>query len=255
MSKNILGIFVIVTMLLFTTACGNKNESVEQKASEQEKVEESDMSKAQDTTTEATDEEVMAETASEITRIKGVWRSQVIDVKTGDKTPGIKDFALAFCEKYVKYSPNEALKNYIKQPKAYNPEKNGGCAINDEERNGFISSHAMYQYNLNTDCCYWKCDNGHRLVAFWLEEEFENEAAERLAMFYDYDPTTGVMTPKPEWTDMIDNAVKSYDSYMVRLPAEGKDIELTKFTNAEDDSYESTEQLMKWNGNGFTLGK
>ena len=51
MSKNILGTLVIVTMLLFTTACGNKNESVEQKASEQEKVEESDMSEAQDTTT------------------------------------------------------------------------------------------------------------------------------------------------------------------------------------------------------------
>lgn len=251
MIKNNLTAFLIATMLLSTQACGNKNENAEKNADE-EKTEVTGTTESQETTSDATEAEISSEDTSEITRIKGVWRTQAIEVESGDITPGIKEFALAFCKQYAKYKPNEALESYILQPKEYNEEKTG-CAIIDEERNGFISSHAMFQYNLNTDCCYWKCDNGHRLVAFWLEEEFENEAAARLALFYDYDPTTDKMTPKPELTDMIENAAKSSDAYEVNLPAKGKDITLTKFTNADDDSYDSTEQLLKWNGQGFDL--
>ena len=252
MIKNNLTAFVIAAMLLSTQACGNKNENDEKNADE-EKTEVTGTTKGQNDASEVSDVEATSEDTSEIIRIKGVWRTQAIEVESGDITPGIKEFALAFCKQYAKYKPNEALQSYLIQPKEYNEEKTG-CAIIDEERNGFIASHAMSQYNMNTDCCYWKCDNGHRLVAFWLDDEYENEAASaKLALFYDYDPATDKMTPKPELTDMIENAAKSFDSYEVKLPSEGKDIVLTKFTNADEDSYESTEQLLKWNGQGFDL--
>ena len=61
------------------------------------------------------------------------------------------------------------------------------------------------------------------------------------------------MTPKPELTDMILKAAKSADAYSVALPEEGKDITLTLFTDGGDDNYNSTEKILKWNGQGFNL--
>ena len=72
-------------------------------------------------------------------------------------------------------------------------------------------------------------DNTTCLVAFWLDEDFENDDLSACAIFfYDYDRVTGNMTPRPEWTVMIENAVKGYDAYNVELPVQGKDIIITK---------------------------
>lgn len=256
MMKNYLTAFVVAAMLLSFQACGSKNEGAEKNADE-EKTEVADQTvkdaEAQEEATEDSDAEADEGFASEIENIEKVWRTQAIEVESGDITPGIQQFALAFCKMYPKYSPNAALQSYLIEPKAYNEEKTG-CHINDATKNGYLTSRAMSQFNLNTDCCYWKCNNGHRLVAFWLDEGFENPDNDaHLALFYDYDPATDTMTPKPELTDMILKAAKSADEYSVTLPEEGKDITLTLFTDGGDDNYDSTEKIMKWNGQGFNL--
>ena len=154
MMKNYLTAFVVAAMLLSFQACGNKNEGAEKNADE-EKTEFADLTmkdaEAQEEATEESDAEADDEAGSEIEKIAKVWRTQAIEVESGDITPGIQQFALAFCKTYPKYRSNAALQSYLIDPKAYDEEKTG-CHINDATKNGFLTSHAMSQFNLNTDC-------------------------------------------------------------------------------------------------------
>ena len=45
--------------------------------------------------------------------------------------------------------------------------------------------------------------------------------------------------------------MSKFDSYSVRLPDKGKDIILIGHDFGDDDSYEATYYLFKWNGNDF----
>ena len=116
----------------------------------------------------------------------------------------------------------------------------------------------MVQVSWDMVCCYWNRDNGHKLVAFWMEQGHESDPSlgDNLLAFYDYDPATDVMTPDPEIGKRIADAMAQYDGYGVRLPDEGKDIELVGYMfDLENDSAESTDYLCRWNGNDFALEK
>ena len=121
--------------------------------------------------------------------------------------------------------------------------------------NGYLACLALLQYDTVTECCYWNRNNGHKLVAFWLSATFENSSLDRhLAAFYDYDPATGIMTPEPKLTQMIEQAASQYDAYSVRLPEEGKDIMIYDYTiNEEEDSAEIKNYALRWNGYDFKL--
>ena len=189
----------------------------------------------------------------DIQRIRDTWRKQKIDGGMGDITPGITEFAFAFCGEYKDFAPNAALYTYLMMPGEYKEEETG-FAINDKKNNGFVSAHGMGQYDTKTDCCYWNCDDGHQLLAFWLLDEHE-DSSDQLVLFYDYDREEDILTPRPALTDMIEKAVKGYDSYAVNLPIQGKDIAIDTYTDAGDDSYETGSILLKWNGNGFVQKK
>ena len=55
-------------------------------------------------------------------------------------------------------------------------------------------------------------------------------------------------------TKMIEQAASQYDAYTIQLPDEGKDIMIYDYTiNYEDDSAESKNYALRWNGYDFKL--
>lgn len=175
------------------------------------------------------------------------WKSTAINVDAGSGKPGIKQFALAFCNQYQGYKPCAALSAYLTD-KQSDPYFN----IEDKTRQGYIACRTQAQFSQDITCCYWNCNNGHCLVAFWLDDSYENGDRYTLPAFYDYDPSTQVMTPRTELTTMVENRMKTFDEFSVELPSAGKDIILTghKIDHENDCTY-NTDVTMKWNGNGF----
>ena len=73
-----------------------------------------------------------------------------------------------------------------------------------------------------------------------------------LICFYDYDPATGVMTPEPALTEMIEKRMKQYElCYYIQLPEEGKDIEVTGVDSVEEDACADETFTLKWDGMTF----
>ncbi len=237
----------MLIMAAIVMACGNKEGTGKTAGTE-----------AEPQTQTAVANEIDPEGLQEIKAMQSTWKTKKITVDSGDITPDISVFSLAFCDAYPKYKPNAALKEYLIQPKDYDEEKMG-FEIDVEKNNGYISCENNAQYSWDTTCCYWKRKDGHNLVAFFLEREFENmenPADGKLLLFYDYDPATDVMTPEPELSEMVAEAVKSFPDYSVSLPDEGKNIEITTYTdNGEEDSYDSTSQMMVWDGQTFSIKK
>ena len=193
------------------------------------------------------DEPAATAVGSEVQAIAQVWKSRPLNVAAGASTPGIKQFALAFCNRYGDYKACSALTGYLTK-KASDP----AFHIEDKARQGYIACRSMAQYPRDLICCFWNCNDGHQLVAFWLDEAYENGESYHLPAFYDYDPASGVMSPRPELTAKVESRMKAFDDYSVVLPDVGKDIVLTGYKiDAVNDCAENTELRLRWNGNGF----
>lgn len=188
----------------------------------------------------------------EIPPIRSRWASIALEGIQGGKTAGIDQFALAFCNQYPNYKPNAELAEYIKSPKTYNHQKTG-ASFDDMKRNGYYACFLADDLPWNTICCYWKRNNGHRLVAFYLiETQDEWEQTDQLLAFYDFDPATGIMTPEPDLTKMIEDTAAPYDVYHITLPSEGKDIGLLCHNIVpKHDRGREVIINFRWNGNGF----
>ena len=249
MKKNTLSTMLLVMALTFA-ACGTKSgeSTPNEKADQPTQTEKTE--KAEET--EATVDEEGEKSA--ISHIKEVWKTKTIDLGEREELPDVKQFALAFSEAYPDYKPNAAMKAYLAQPKNYDETKTGFHINTEQTRNGFISSRGMGQFDWDTDCCYWKRKDGHRLVAFWLSEGHEN-SGESQVLFYDYNPETYTMTPEPQLTDLVEKNAASFADFSVRLPAEGKDIEVMTFTENDMDSYDTTSFQMIWDGQTFSIKK
>ena len=191
---------------------------------------------------------------SEIPTIRRKWASEpLIDVAVGEPAD-IERFANAFCKEYTYYKPNKMIFDYLEAPGRYDEDETGFLIDNQSSR-GYLSCSMMSEYDWSTVCCYWKRDNGHKLVAFWLVEQHESDDMdEHLLAFYDYDPETDNMMPEEELTDKIEDAMSRFDTYSVKLPAKGKDIELTGY-DFDDDSADNTYYILRWNGYDFRMEK
>lgn len=256
-------IFIVVVMLLslLMSACidftkiKEKVTGTEEPQKENAVVGESGL-KGEDATetSETAKAEDDASTKEEIiSQIKKAWRNKSISVVSNSGAPGIKDFAKAFCLVYPDYAPNKCLLEYVNNPSGY-VRGDGKSAITDKSSNGYLKSDFEYQYGWLTECCYWKRNNGHRLVAFWLAESHESGWEDCVVAFYDYDPQTGVMTPETSLCDMIEKEVKRFQTYNLRLPIEGKDIEIyaVSYDNDENMTDEGNYKLV-WNGQTFKM--
>lgn len=252
MKKNTLTI-AFIGMALALSACDNKNGEKASQEIVKDQIAQTSSEKENETVVEKASVDVRSDGGSVINQIRKEWRTKTIDVASGDNPVGIMQLAFAFCGEYKDYAPNAALYEFLTQPQNYNEEKTG-CHINLEERNGYVTSRAMSQFDLNTDCCYWNRKNGHKLLAVWLTEGHENwKNDERLVLFYDYDPKTDMLTPEPQLTEMVEKKAASFDSYSVILPDKGKNIEVNTFTSADEDSYDTSSFLMVWDGQTFNV--
>ena len=250
--RNKLFFLALLQVSLLMVSCGEKKQEAPAPDAATEEVT-PNKDDASQTDAEMT-EESEAAIDSKIDNIRKVWKSQSFEVEPGDITPGIHEFALAFCKQYPDYEPNECLSSYLISPSEYKEEKTG-YHINDNKAKGFISASSMAQYTTASNFCYWKRKDDHRLFAAWLLEEFENGGDHALIAFYDYDVANDLMKPEPKLTQMVEDAMKGFDSYAVNLPIDGKNIELIGYKFTEEDSAEPTSYQMIWDGQTFQLKK
>lgn len=239
---------VLATTALMLAACGGKTAKTE---SEDEKSETAAVQ--EETTGMDEDDSDVLDGYKQIDKIRQVWASQTIATEGKDVNIGM--LAKAFCKQYADYQPNKVLLRYLNGDKNYNEGMPFSYDVRDMASNGYLRCLALLQYDMLTDCCYWNRNNGHKLVAFWLSSTYESSTMDRhLAAFYDYDPSTGIMTPEPKLTQMIEKTASQYDAYSVQLPEEGKDIMIYDFTiNEEEDSADSKNYALRWNGYDFKL--
>lgn len=229
------------------SACGEKNANVKPDASDAEKP-------AATVSAEATESQ---DDVSEIVNIGNIWDTRPLSVDAKGKTAGIEDFAKAFAKAYGEYKPNKVMYNHLTGNRKANDadELLREFEVYVNAKSGYLGCELPTEYDWLTTCCYWRRDNGHSLVAFWLSEAHEgSDTDDTLLAFYDYDPATGTMTPEPKLARKIDMAMQRYDAYTVRLPEQGKDIEVTGHkADHENDNYVNTQYLFRWNGNDFRM--
>ncbi|MBR5687204.1 MAG: hypothetical protein IKX36_04515 [Prevotella sp.] len=243
-------------------ACGDKPANQSQSADNQEKAaveEKSETSKAKkaDADKNVADDDPDALLIGQIDAIRSVWASKPLKGVAAGKTIDIERFAYAFCKEYPNFDANKAIYDYIVSPATYK-EKNSYFRVESQKKYGYLSCRAELQVSWDTYCCYWKRNNGHCLVAFWMEQGHESEphATDGLLVFYDYNPATDTMTPETSLAKKVEEAMSPFDEFSVNLPAQGKDIELTGYKiDIENDSAEGTDYLLRWNGYDFKMEK
>ena len=226
-------VMALAAFSFMLTACGNQQANNNQDTEDQ---------------IETAVEEQADEFVNQIPVISGVWELAPIPVAAVEGMSDIKRVANAFCYEYSIYEPNKVLCDYLKDPD-YNNEY---FMLESMEENGYIACKGMTEYSNDVCCHIWDRDNGHKLVAFWLEEANENGDDTCLLAFYDFDPATNTMTPEPELAKKIVEPMAQYDAFSVRLPQEGVDAGLIGHNiDIEEDNYDNTYYMLRWNGNDF----
>lgn len=255
MKKHFTAIMIVAAGLIMT-ACGNK-------AGNGENQDSTKVAENQEVTVE--DDEDFEAPVRTIVSIRETWADKTLKVDADKSKASIKDFTKAFCEAYSQCETNEALRRYLSDPDAAakneysleidNPEYDypDEFEIYSNPGNGFIRCMQILQTDRYTFACNWKRTNGHKLVAFYMEECWESPNWDQcLICFYDYDPATGVMTPEPALTEMIEKRMKQYElCYYIQLPEEGKDIEVTGVDSMEEDACADETFTLKWDGMTF----
>ena len=151
------------------------------------------------------------------------WGTHVLRVHIQPgKRPTIADFARAFLQQYPTPLNTAALAKL--DGKAPQPKS---CTL--EYLLDAPSGYLRYGFHENTcnrtdyptmEMCYWRTEAGHCLVAVNGNTYMGN----LLLVFYDYDPATGLMTPRTAlpFKDFYDDVRE----FIVQLPRKGKDIHM-----------------------------
>lgn len=240
-------VMALAAFSFMLTACGNNQAKQEQQGQKEQQEQNDDKNKQ-----EVVDEQIQEkdEHSPAMNEIRSVWKKQPLSGAAVDGKTDIERFASVFCNAFPNFDANEALLDYFKDPNAeYDEFRN----VDIQKQNGYIFCNCRAVVGCDLTTCYWNCDNGHKLVAFWMEEE-ENEPEDiydKLLLFYDYDPATDKMNPAPALIEPIEKAVAKYgDLYWVSLPNEGKDISIS-CEDRVNGGY--VDYIYRWNGNGFDL--
>lgn len=184
--------------------------------------------------------------------IRDTWADNPIQVLDTFPKAKVRNFAKAFCAMYPKYRPNKAMTDYLRKPGTYTWEEKG-YMTEDDPRNGYIMCDMGGQFSYHTAVCYWRRPQGHLLVGVHAMIGNEGERCDAVLLFYDYDPQTGVMTPDTVvYQTVMDIMGKHEGSMYIKLPQEGKDIQVSavRWTPTDDFVYDDFE--LKWNGNSFS---
>ena len=244
-------VMVAIVCVAMLTGCGKSANEGESAAGEP---------KADGAATETTEAPPESESADEdaavadgLGAITGNWKNTPITVSPKGNKANIEDFALAFCSKYDSYEPNKKMLKYFANPKAFN-EDTEVFSVSSDIPNGYISSSQRTEIDRFTKMCYWNRKNGHQLVGVFMINGSENSKSENAFMFYDFDPKSNVMTPDMDVYKVVEKVAinKDFADYALDLPQEGKDIIVYLYADNGEDGYDTTEMLLKWNGDSFT---
>jgi hypothetical protein len=178
-------------------------------------------------------------------------------LKVGNDFPKamIHNFAKAFCSQYQKYAPNVAMTLYLKNPANYDRQKDE-YYMEDAPRNGYIKCNMPGQFDYLTELCYWKRANGHSLVGVLMQVGHEGEGTitDYAMLFYDYNPSTRIMTPDMTMYQTVKRILYNQPgSANLSLPKEGKDIGVYYVEFVHTDTYDFKWQntILKWQDDTF----
>lgn len=191
---------------------------------------------------------------ADIQNVANTWKSTTFKVNAHTRTPDIKQLVMPFLRHYKKFTGNRLMLKYLTNPKGYSAD-HSNYGIDDQTRNGYIHCTDGVQMGASTTCCYWKRDNGHRLLAIYLEDTFENHDPEQAILFYDFDPETRTLKPDLNMAEIMNaaiNRVKSSEIYVIDLPSKGKNIEMRVFPKNKNEEGCMTHTL-RWNGISFDI--
>lgn len=187
--------------------------------------------------------------------IEDHWGSQSLTIDNAHAKNRIWAFAYAFCSHYQGYTPNLAMLDYLKRPGAFDPSERQ-YYVDDAPRNGYIKCDMMWQFDFETEICYWRRTNGHLLVGVLMQMGHEGEGTKTdyALLFYDFNPKTQVMTPDlTVYRAVKALAARHPGTPSFRMPREGKDIAVTfvEWIGTDDEDFRFKEVFLKWTGNGF----
>lgn len=251
MRKIELALMVIATGMLLLTSCKNQPNGNNSDAADKQEVKGSANANAK-----KVQEEDEAGLGSDYTLVSVIktWRNKPIEVSSENPQPGIKEFAKAFCSTYQEFEPNKAVCDYFSIGD-YKGE-NYSYHFDYQPKNGYLYAMQEVQFSDEIECCYWKRKDGHILVIFNMTETVENQEGMNLLACYDYDSEKSVLTPEPAIAEMVEKEMKSFDDYAVKLPSDGKDIQVAGYIiDKEEDSAKMEDFLLKWNGHSFDFQK
>lgn len=234
----------VAAFLLVLTACGEK------KANQTENGGEATDSLTENVEAVEDEDGFTSDAELAMRKMQTTWSKESIEgLPPEENGLDIVALAVAFCEKYSDFDANKQLVTYFTRRDQFNSD---WYFVDEDLKNGYVRCGSGSEISSDVTACYWKKKDGHRLVAFWLELGHEgSEHVDQLLAFYDYDPESDSMTPKPELSQRVEKTMSKFDAYSVRLPDEGKDIILMGHDFGDDDSYQCTYYLFKWNGNDF----
>ena len=236
-------VMALAAFSFMLTACGNQQANKKQNTENQTETVVEEQTKETPTFT--------ADDVNQIGAIISVWEEMPIPVAAVEGMSDIKRVANAFCSAFSNYEPNKVICDYINNPDT----ESEYFMVENMEENGSIVCKAMSQFSKDMSCHIWDRKNGHKLVVFWLLETHEGDEETNLLAFYDFDPATNTMTPEPKLVNKIVESMNQYDSYGFDLPEDGQDAGLVGYKILEEDDYETTYYILRWNGNDFNLEK
>ena len=190
------------------------------------------------------------------------WHTQGFYSAGWDKQPTVRNYFVGLAESY----PNDLFQMIV--------AKMVGLDVDDalwnyvlDVANGFVSGELGTETTPSVQMCYWRCNDGSRLVGValqgyeysmeesdpaWTDEEIEDHRFVKLndIAFFRILGDESLMRPLSV-RKVCGREVKFQEYDKIELPRQGKDIRLVK-TDEEDNEHVTT---LKWNGNGFTVAR
>lgn len=169
------------------------------------------------------------------------WDEKPLTLPADVKKPTIRDFVIAVCD--ASRSPLlTTLGASIRMP-----ANNEIDVLEIDVPNGYIlagwgAGNASEGDYRAVECCYWRMNNGHSLLAV-----NQLHAYPALSIrFYEYDPATHVLTPRPDISPYEGIPDGLFCRHM--LPHLGKSIQMV-----ETDNIYHQEATQTWDGEKFVL--
>lgn len=159
----------------------------------------------------------------DIDEIRAGWAQKTI---TGVKNGNILPLFTAFHQTW-RTTPGTAL---LAHPVTNTGEENDYAIVVDTP-NGYVSALELGDDGEDISACVWKRNNGHKLFAV-VFTRCHGLFPHRIALFYDYNPSKGTLTPEPnEVTRFVPSYPLEANNDMVNfvLPREGKDVVVIEY--------------------------